>query len=433
MATISGAPAAARVLGFDPDDGTLALIDDKGQPRRIDLRATEARIASKAKLTSLTTVNGSDLFGITAQGSVIRISPTGDWTFEPPSPARWVFPQPNGSVVVAGVTKSKTELWLIRPTDTDIIETASLPLASRGIRTQVGDRIYFTVDSGLVGVRTRDLSLVRSIRFKAPIEAIVPTPSGDRLYVATKGNRTLSIIDRYSESVSETVQLPGPVAELRMDPLGQVILARPAGSGDSAWVIGVGVHSVIGTVKTEWRADLPSFAPGETIVTVLGGDVIFVEATTLVATRTVAGGARDFWAFLRWNGFRPRAAELDKPVVFDTPPDSLDDSSSVRGSVDSMSPPPLRDGSPSMVDPSQQPSARPVSYMVSFAAVLSEQKAVETAAGMTIGGAKPRVVATQSGGTTIYRVALGPYSTREEAERVGRDSRKPYWVYEERK
>jgi hypothetical protein len=26
---------------------------------------------------------------------------------------------------------------------------------------------------------------------------------------------------------------------------------------------------------------------------------------------------------------------------------------------------------------------------------------------------------------------LGPYSTREEADRVGRDSKRQYWIYEE--
>jgi cell division protein FtsN len=69
--------------------------------------------------------------------------------------------------------------------------------------------------------------------------------------------------------------------------------------------------------------------------------------------------------------------------------------------------------------------------MVSFAAVLSEQKAAEVASGLSINGVRPRVVSAPSGASTIYRVVLGPYGSREEAERVGRDSRRQYWVYEE--
>jgi hypothetical protein len=70
--------------------------------------------------------------------------------------------------------------------------------------------------------------------------------------------------------------------------------------------------------------------------------------------------------------------------------------------------------------------------MVSFAAVLAEQKARELAAGISVNGVRPRVVAAPSGSTTIFRVVLGPYSTREEADRVGRDAGRQYWVYEEK-
>ena len=105
MAVIGGAPAIAKVLGFDQDGGVLAFLDEKGQPRRLDLRTNEARLASKAKLTSISTVNGADLYAVTADGKVTRTSPSGDWEFDPPSPARGVFPQPNGFVVIAGSSK----------------------------------------------------------------------------------------------------------------------------------------------------------------------------------------------------------------------------------------------------------------------------------------------------------------------------------------
>jgi cell division protein FtsN len=68
--------------------------------------------------------------------------------------------------------------------------------------------------------------------------------------------------------------------------------------------------------------------------------------------------------------------------------------------------------------------------MVSFATVLDAQKANEIAAGIEIGGSRARVVRAQAGGTPIFRVVVGPYGTREEAERVGRDSKRQYWVYE---
>jgi cell division protein FtsN len=62
--------------------------------------------------------------------------------------------------------------------------------------------------------------------------------------------------------------------------------------------------------------------------------------------------------------------------------------------------------------------------------VLNTQKANEIAAGITVGGARARVVQAQAGGTPIFRVVLGPYATREEAERIGRESKRQYWIYE---
>jgi SPOR domain len=425
-----GAPSVDRVLGFDPEYGLVALVDDKGQPRRIDLRASEVRFASRAKLSSLASSNGSEIYGISDKGGLSRMTPSGDWSFDPPSAARWVFPQPNGSVVIAGNEGGKTQLWLIRPTNDEIVKEASLPLVSRGVRTQVGDRLYFTVDSGLIGVRTNDLAPVKGVRFEEPVTAIVPTPSGDRLYVALNGVNGIAVIDRYSGAVSANVTLPGPVSDLRMDPLGQFILAKPADRGDALWVIAIGTNQLRGTIASDWRADLPAFAPASQIAVARGDEVVMVNSGTLSDASTIAGGGRDFWYFFAWNGFRPRSADLDRPVTFDTP--AVAPADTLAGTTgDSAFNPPLRDATPTMIEPAVV--ARPVGYMVSFAAVLSEQKAREAAAEISVNGMRPRVTPTQSGSTTIYRVVLGPYGTREEAERVGRDSRRQYWIYEEKR
>ena len=141
MWSAAGAPRVSRILGFDADYGVVALVDEKGQPRRVDLRASEVRLASREQLTSLSTANGSDIYGVTAKGSIARITPAGDWSFVPPSRARSVFPQPNGALIITGDEGNKTQLWLIRPPDEEIVETASLPLVSRGVRTQLGDRL----------------------------------------------------------------------------------------------------------------------------------------------------------------------------------------------------------------------------------------------------------------------------------------------------
>ena len=66
---------------------------------------------------------------------------------------------------------------------------------------------------------------------------------------------------------------------------------------------------------------------------------------------------------------------------------------------------------------------------MSFAVLLNEPKARELAAKINVDGKPARVVTGVNEGTAVYRVVLGPYMTREEAERVGRASGQTYYVY----
>jgi cell division protein FtsN len=77
-----------------------------------------------------------------------------------------------------------------------------------------------------------------------------------------------------------------------------------------------------------------------------------------------------------------------------------------------------------------QAPAAPRGWIVSFAAYVSEPPARTRAAAITVEGQRARVVTGQTNGTTVYRVILGPYPTKADAERVGRESHESFWVYE---
>jgi cell division septation protein DedD len=284
-------------------------------------------------------------------------------------------------------------------------------------------------------VRMRDLVPQKKIPLTGDLRAMVPTPSGDRVYVALAESPRIAILDRYRESISGAIELPSPASDLRIDPLGQSLVAKPAGGGDSAWVIAIGTGKVIGSIPTEWSTDLPTFAPSGTIATLRGSDVVFTDVSTLRTTQTVRGGAKDYWYFFTWNGFRPRAANLDQPVTFPSESAGHDTMIAKPPPTDTTRPPnpPMRDASPTMVPPPASYSVPPrtaTQFIVSFAAVLDAQQANQVASGIVVGGVKPHVVQAQVGSTLVFRVVLGPYATREEAERVGRESKRQYWVYE---
>ena len=67
---------------------------------------------------------------------------------------------------------------------------------------------------------------------------------------------------------------------------------------------------------------------------------------------------------------------------------------------------------------------------MSFAALLAADKAHELASRIRVGNESARVITAMRAGSAIYRVVLGPYPSREEAERVGRASKQSYWLYE---
>ncbi len=431
--TDSAAPSLERVLAFDPDAGTIAFVDSKGLPGRIDLRMTEVRTASRAKLTSLSSANGTDIYGINTKGEVVRLNPnSGDWHFTPSVPARIVFAQPNGELIVAANKGDQTLLWRVRPPDDIVQDSAVLPLSGRGVRTQVGDRVYFTVDSGLVGIKAKDLSPVGAIKLANRVVALSPTPSGDRLYVAMAGDSGLTVIDRYTESGKTSITLPAPPTDLRMDALGRYMLARIP-KEDSAWVIAIGTNRVVGAVATRWDTDLPAIAPDGSLALLGQADVSIVDPAKLTVKSTIKGGARDFWYFFAWDGFRPRPQGLDQPVTF--PGDSVHDSLTASSTQPGGSPPSSPGGPDSahalqtvVAPPATQPQS--TGFTVSFAALLSEDKAQEVARSINVNGVPAHVVSTTTAGSPIFRVVMGPYATRDEAAKVGRASKRDFWIFE---
>lgn len=424
------APAIDQVLGFDAEAGLASFVDRAGVPGHIDFRLGDVRRAARRlRLASPTSADGYTVFGVTSDGSVIRYTPTGNWSFKPPRPARAAFPQPDGSLIVLAGASREAVLWKVFPPETEILDTAALPDVQRTLRTQVGDRLYFAINGGgLAGIRTRTLDVVvRDVPLQGQVEALVATPSGDRVYVLTKDTKGVRVYDRYRERMAATIELPAQPSDLRMDPVGRYVLVRAA-EGDSAWVIALANDRLIGAVQTAWRSDLPFVGLDGSILTAVGRDAAIVDASTLRVTHRVPAGAADFWYPFRWAGFRQQEA-LGGPLAADsTQSDSTlahADTSIANAATAGVVP---ADSTVARVDTT--PRQATVGYVVSFAALLSEERARETAQQIRVGDERPRVQPTPRDGSTIYRVILGPYPNREHAERVGRASGQPYWVYE---
>lgn len=437
------APGIERVLGFDGDVGSVAAVDSKGAPVRVDLRLGHVSRDAKPKLTDLASDDGSAIYGIDDAGSVIRLTPAGSWKFVPRYAARDVLPQPDGSLLILGDHDDGSMVWKIHPPDKTVTDSAALPRVGRAFGTQLGDRVYFSVDSGLVGLRTRGLEPIPSLRLERPVRALATTPSGDRLYVATDSLGEIVVFDRYTHETEARLHAPGEIRTLRMDPMGRYVLARAA-SGDSVWVFAVGTDKLLGVVRTEWRDDLPTVTPGGTIALLQGSDVELVDGATLRAEDSVRKGGEDSWLFIAWNGFRPRAPGLDEPVTFgydtaiDTPDWSEDtgsaESEGTLARRDSMAARAGASGGRSTDSAGSRGAtsgSNGAGFTAQFAALRDQSAARDVARGISgTGGSRPRVIATERAGVIIYRVVMGPFPTREDAERAASATGKSYWIYE---
>lgn len=436
-------PALTHTLAFDDAQGSLAYVDAKGVPGRLDLRVGSAGAAATTALTGLTSADGWAIYGVTPKHDVSRLTPSGTWTFTPDEQPRGLLPLPDGSLVLLSDNGNRHDLRRLHPPEPRITETTSVPHADLLVRTDIGDRLYFIGDSGIAGVRTRDLTRTRTIWLPGQAIDAVATPSGDRIFVALKGKKSVTLVDRFSEEIQGSIDLGGAVTALRMDPDGRYLLARNA-DGDSVRIVAIGTGRAIGTVKSHWRADLPVLGPDGGLALLQDNDVVIVDAESHKERTRFLAGAADVWMLIRWNGFRPRAKGLDVPVSFDSEADSTANADSVRAAPkpppQQLAPVPARVAEPAPlapITPEAVPAPRAIdgapkhgTFTLSFAALLSEDRAKTLAGSITVDGHPARVVPGVSDKTPVFRVVYGPFDTKEDAEKAGKRTGLPYWVYE---
>ena len=422
----------ARVLGFDPENGLQAYVDRAGVPGWVDLRVGTVKPSRASRINILTSTDGWSIFGVSRDTLIHRSTPSGEWEYKIQEPVRGLFPAADGGLIVLTSNDATSMLRRLRPPERSILDSATVPTPTFTAMSPLGDRLYMAFGSEVAALNTSTFDEVARVRFDGPVVALTTTPSGDRVFVATEASRDISILDRYSGELTEAIRLPGPTKDLRIDPLGRLLLARPD-TGDSVWVIDVGTNRRVTTLLTPWRDDLPNVAPDGAVATVVGRDVHFTVPGHDRPRIIVRDGGQEIWHFVFWNGFRPRAPGLDLPVVF--PIDTFYYAEPVTDSLATPVPTPVDSipTRPQQVVPADTTSRTPpvtTVWSVQIAAVLSEDRAREISQSVRVDGVQPRVVVATVDGTRVYRVVMGPFSSRAEADRIGRQSGRDYWVFE---
>jgi len=427
------APATSAILGFDDFQSVVLARDSAGHAFSIDLRLGGVETLGGSVLAGSLRSEGAAVYGRDDRGRVTRVTSVATWSWDPGKSIQELIPTPDGALLVAVADGKRTRVQRLIPPETKLTDSAYLPATQAVLRTPVGDRVWFVTDSGLISLRARDLTRALVVKI-SDITAIESTPSGDRVYVATS-RPTLRVIDRFAEREVGRITLPAPALAMRMDPDGHYLLVRTAQS-DSIHVVSVGTARVITSIPGAWRDDLPLITPDGRVLVARGPDVVHVDAETGRERLRYRGGAADLWIQVRWNGFRPRAAGLDRPVEFE---EYAADSAAADSALAAMMS--ARYGSMTSLPPEQPPvesrqapapgkTGGRETWTVSFATLLAEDRAREMAERIRIDGRVARVIAGSRDGIPIWRVVMGPFDSRDSAERAGIASRLPYWVFE---
>lgn len=400
-------PAIGSVVGTVGDDQMIYLLDRGRGLLGLDLETGRLR-EIVGGITAAAAAPDGGVVAVDTGGTAIRIRR------RTPQPlrgslagtARALYPTQRGGVVapLEGVAGGVAALGADHP-------PARLPFpAGPTAATTWGELVAAGTDSGLVLYDPSADDSLSFIETRRRVHAVAFSPSGHRIYVASP-DAELIVLDRYGEGVLQRVELPGPAGALRVDRYGRWLLARPV-TGDSLWAVDLVAGRLAGSARGSWSDDLPRVA-GDRLLVRQGAAVAVLDlgASGLPPRGTVAGGGADRWTVLQWappGGGAPSGAE--EPTAAQGP--DRDPDAAEEPDLDADADEPDGGGAPVYL---QVSSSRNPDWANDLVRQMQ-------AAGL------PASLLDPTAEGEPYRVVLGPYATRADADEAGRRLGRAYFI-----
>lgn len=339
------------------------------------------------------------------QGTVRMIGAVEDWRIELGGRPLRLEPVDRERAVAWVTSDSVMELLVLAPPKTDPIGRRRLPPIRDLVAPPWSQRLFYlpvaSDPATLHSLMLPGLEDGPSIELAEPGQLLATTPSGHRLYVAA--GRRLHVYSSLSGKELRSLELPGPVSDLRFAVNGATLLARLAGN-DGVAVVRVGIDALLGVIDTEWRHGLPVALPGGGVVT--GSDSV-LALYDLPRLREVARSPFErarLWFPVEWR-----------------PPRPLPELAS-RGGTESASPgDAAASPTPGPADGDEVGYAAPGFYAVVLAA--RNRKGVDDIVNWLQGVDYPAAVDRHEDvmGQVWYRALVGPYPARGPAEKAAED------------
>ncbi len=393
-------PPLREILGVNLEARLLVAVDTLKNLVVVDLESRGIRAQTGSVEHATMSPDGS-VYTVGANRRVTRVDAG------LPAPYRTQLPVPPqfhvgtlGERYVALVGTAPRQL-LILSQDRQLASIEAV--AGEAAATLWGDLVAIAADKRVLVYATEDPFETRTIPIGNHARRLLFSPSGHRLYVAGD-DRAVLVFDRYSLAKLTDIGLPGVPDRLRIDASGRWMVTRPA-IGDSTWVVDLATGRYLVTAESEWDRDLPTVAGAATLLVRQGADAIALELARpgLRETGRVVGGAEDGWIVTNW-------VPSDRLAQAAATAESLLVRQDGRLVADSQPSTPVADRLFLQVSSSQNPD---------WSRELAKQ--------LTAGGYPARVLdpTTADDG---FRVVIGPYATREEAEEAGRKLGRPYFI-----
>jgi len=383
-------PPVERTIGADPEQGLVFVLDRKNNVVAVDLDTRRIRTFLENVRYATLGPDGA-LYAVDTGSAVVQLVRRTPVRFR--SKLQGKPAELHGTMDGALLARLAGNRPALEFLGSDQAPT-SIPVPDGDLASSfIGDEVAVAADSAVILYTPNQKSKPRVIPIEGDARAVLFSPSGHRLYVA-RAAAPLLILDRFEGTKLREIELPGPAKGLRGDLYGSWLLVQPE-SADSVWVIDIGTGKYLGAAAARWSDDLPAVAPPHTLLVRRGSDVVALDLGQkgFAEVGRVQGGAGDFWLPLNWHP--PQEGEI--PVEADSS-DTSADSASGRPTVYLQ------------VSSSQNPT---------WATELSEKL---RAAGL------PAAVLTPRRADEAYRVVLGPYATREQAEETGRKLGMPSFI-----
>lgn len=385
-ANLDPGPGTDRLIGFAPDDDLVYTLAE-GDLLALDLRIGRFRTLDSNVVAAAVDATGTVVLaradGGLAVASDRRVSPAG--ALPPRTRIEMLWGAPGGRTAAVARGDSGRRLLVL----TGGAVASSRPLPDGPVaRTIWGDAVAIGGPEGIELVELlRETPPIR-IRLRPGVLALAFSASGHRLYAATD-EPAIQVFERFEGDALDEFAVPGPVTALRTDEFGRYVFGI---TGDTLVIVDV----LSGTAAPRaglWGDDLPAAGPDGTLVLRRGDDVVAVAPGDSAFRGRVTGGGGDRWLVAPWSARRQTLAVASTDAPIGVAP-----------------------------TPGQQ-------IFVQVSSTSNAQWAEGLASDLRLAGMRATVLPPTTA-DEMYRVVLGPYPTREEAETIGRKLGMPYWIFQ---